>query len=88
MRSLIHFSKYRFKVSKPFQKHATKFNPISHWKLSNRSITGKVNSKCHGEKNPLNPFYLLAFAFSPDCQHVAIVGLDGLLRVVNILHEM
>ncbi|KAI8881923.1 WD40 repeat-like protein [Backusella circina FSU 941] len=60
--------KTMFKVSKPFQKHATKFNPISHWKLSNRSIT--------------------AFAFSPDCQHVAIVGLDGLLRVVNILHEI
>jgi hypothetical protein len=46
---LIYHFKYRFKVSKPFQKHATKFNPISHWKLSNRSITGKVNKhlKCH-----------------------------------------
>jgi hypothetical protein len=58
---------YRFKITKPPQKIASKNNPVSHWKLSNQSIT--------------------AFAFSPDCQHVAIVGLDGLLRVVNFLQE-
>ena len=29
----------------------------------------------------------IAFAFSPDCQHVAVVGLDGLLRVINFVHE-
>ncbi|KAG1466019.1 hypothetical protein G6F46_001109 [Rhizopus delemar] len=59
--------KYLFKISKHAPKIAAKCNPVSHWKLSHRSIT--------------------AFAFSPDCQHVAIVGLDGLLRIVNILHE-
>ncbi|OBZ84475.1 hypothetical protein A0J61_07472, partial [Choanephora cucurbitarum] len=30
---------------------------------------------------------LTAFAFSPDCQHVAVVGLDGLLRIINFVHE-
>ncbi|CEG70312.1 hypothetical protein RMATCC62417_06232 [Rhizopus microsporus] len=48
----------------------------------------KIASKC----NPVSHWKLsyqsiTAFAFSPDCQHVAIVGLDGLLRIVNILHE-
>ncbi|GAA5817344.1 hypothetical protein MFLAVUS_010888 [Mucor flavus] len=59
--------KQLFKITKPSSKGSMKSNPVSHWKLSNRSIT--------------------AFAFSPDCQHVAIVGHDGLLRVVNFLHE-
>ncbi|CAO3621105.1 unnamed protein product [Mucor hiemalis] len=59
--------KYMFKISKPSMKSSSKCNPVSHWKLSNESIT--------------------AFAFSPDCQHVAVVGNDGLLRVVNFLHE-
>ncbi|CAO0803166.1 unnamed protein product [Mucor circinelloides] len=59
--------KNMFIISKPPPKTSFKCNPVSHWKLSNQSIT--------------------AFAFSPDCQHVAIVGHDGLLRVVNFLHE-
>jgi len=29
----------------------------------------------------------LAFAFSPDCQHVAIVSVDGCLRIVDFLQE-
>lgn len=29
----------------------------------------------------------VAFAFSPDCQHVAVVGLDGYLRVINYVNE-
>ncbi|KAI8976787.1 WD40-repeat-containing domain protein [Pilobolus umbonatus] len=62
-----YIDKHMFKVSKHSLKLSNKCNPISHWKLSDQSIT--------------------AFAFSPDCQHVAIVGLDGLLRVVNFLHE-
>lgn len=28
-----------------------------------------------------------AFAFSPDCQHVAVVSLDGSLRIINFVHE-
>ncbi|KAL0137587.1 catabolite repression protein creC [Mucor lusitanicus] len=62
-----HSEKNMFIISKPPPKTSFKCNPVSHWKLSNQSIT--------------------AFAFSPDCQHVAIVGHDGLLRVVNFLHE-
>ncbi|KAI8646587.1 WD40-repeat-containing domain protein [Parasitella parasitica] len=60
-------AKSMFKISKPPSKISSKCNPVSHWKLSDQSIT--------------------AFAFSPDCQHVAIVGHDGLLRIVNFLHE-
>ncbi|KAI8066309.1 WD40-repeat-containing domain protein [Gilbertella persicaria] len=56
-----------FSLSKPSTKLSLKCNPVSHWKLSNKSLT--------------------AFAFSPDCQHVAIVGLDGLLRIINFVHE-
>ncbi|KAI7898075.1 WD40-repeat-containing domain protein [Cokeromyces recurvatus] len=48
----------------------------------------KIASKC----NPVSHWKLsnqaiTAFAFSPDCQHVAIVGLDGLLRIINFLQE-
>ncbi|ORX57455.1 WD40 repeat-like protein [Hesseltinella vesiculosa] len=60
-------SKQMFRVSRPASKNTAKHNPVSHWKLSNQSIT--------------------AFAFSPDCQHVAVVGLDGYLRVINYLQE-
>ncbi|CDS07614.1 hypothetical protein LRAMOSA01563 [Lichtheimia ramosa] len=60
--------KYMFRISKPSPKASgRKSNPVSHWKLSSKSIT--------------------AFAFSPDCQHVAVVGLDGLLRVINFVRE-
>lgn len=73
-----------FKISKHPPKIASKCNPVSHWKLSYQSITGM---SCFHYLIPSNIVSLLAFAFSPDCQHVAIVGLDGLLRIVNILHE-
>ncbi|KAI8096601.1 WD40-repeat-containing domain protein [Halteromyces radiatus] len=59
--------KQTFRVSKSSSKLAAKCNPVSHWKLSNQSIT--------------------AFAFSPDCQHVAVVGLDGYLRIINYVNE-
>ncbi|KAI9013747.1 WD40-repeat-containing domain protein [Phycomyces nitens] len=61
------FDKQTFSVTKLPHKSALKCNPVSHWKLSQQSIT--------------------AFAFSPDCQHVAVVGLDGLLRVINFVYE-
>ncbi|KAI7869464.1 WD40-repeat-containing domain protein, partial [Spinellus fusiger] len=54
-----------FPVTKPG--HKSKFNPVSHWKVSNQSLS--------------------TFSFSPDCQHVAVVGLDGLLRVINFVQE-
>lgn len=40
---------YRFKISKPLPKTASKCNPVSHWKLSNKSITGtlKLYLTCH-----------------------------------------
>ncbi|KAI8379512.1 WD40-repeat-containing domain protein [Radiomyces spectabilis] len=62
-----HASDGWFRISKTAPKMALKCNPVSHWKLSDKSIT--------------------AFAFSPDCQHVAVVGLDGLLRIINFIHE-
>ncbi|KAG2227191.1 hypothetical protein INT45_008435 [Circinella minor] len=48
----------------------------------------KISMKC----NPVTHWTLSskpikAFAFSPDCQHVAVVGLDGLLRVINFVQE-
>ncbi|KAG0174758.1 hypothetical protein DFQ30_002951 [Apophysomyces sp. BC1015] len=45
-------------------------------------------SKC----NPISHWQvsdkpITAFAFSPDCQHVAVVSLDGALRIINFVHE-
>lgn len=80
--------KQLFKITKPSSKSSMKSNPVSHWKLSNQSITGK-KKYFNFSTIFFNPFFFVcvAFAFSPDCQHVAIVGHDGLLRVVNFLHE-
>jgi hypothetical protein len=30
---------------------------------------------------------MTAFAFSPDCQHVAIVSVDGCLRIIDFVQE-
>lgn len=32
-------------------------------------------------------FFSSAFAFSPDCLHVAVVGSDGLLRIIDYTTE-
>ncbi|KAL1920333.1 uncharacterized protein VTP21DRAFT_1479 [Calcarisporiella thermophila] len=42
--------------------------------------------------NPVSHWFvstkpITAFAFSPDCQHVAVVGVDGCLRVIEFLSE-
>ncbi|OAD75208.1 hypothetical protein PHYBLDRAFT_26020, partial [Phycomyces blakesleeanus NRRL 1555(-)] len=53
--------------------HASKFhknsrhNPVSHWRVSDKSIT--------------------AFAFSPNGMHVATVGYDGILRIIEFKTE-
>ncbi|KAI8584751.1 hypothetical protein K450DRAFT_217839 [Umbelopsis ramanniana AG] len=54
-----------FHVTKPHK--GFKHNPVSHWKVSQKSIN--------------------AFAFSPDCLHVAVVGSDGLLRIIDYTTE-
>ncbi|CAO3597832.1 unnamed protein product [Absidia cylindrospora] len=52
----------------------------------------KPSPKTSAKGNPVAHWKLsnqsiTAFAFSPDCQHVAVVGLDGYLRVINYVHE-
>lgn len=54
-----------FHVTKPHK--GFKHNPVSHWKVSQKSIN--------------------ALAFSPDCLHVAVVGSDGLLRILDYTTE-
>jgi WD40 repeat protein len=35
----------------------------------------------------VSPSAITAFAISPDCQHIAIVSMDGCLRVVDLIEE-
>ncbi|KAI9469659.1 MAG: WD40-repeat-containing domain protein [Benjaminiella poitrasii] len=58
----------------------------------NMFIVSKPSSKVASKCNPVSHWKLsnqaiTAFAFSPDCQHVAVVGHDGLLRVINFLQD-
>ncbi|KAF9183720.1 hypothetical protein BGZ50_004106 [Haplosporangium sp. Z 11] len=46
----------------------------------------------HGKHNPISHWQvckkpITAFAFSPDLQHVAVVAMDGGLRIIDIHHE-
>ncbi|CAO3644822.1 unnamed protein product [Cunninghamella echinulata] len=52
----------------------------------------KPSAKISAKSNPVAHWKLsnqsiTAFAFSPDCQHVAVVGLDGYMRVINFVNE-
>lgn len=52
--------KQLFKITKPSSKGSMKSNPVSHWKLSNRSITGKKKKKYFNFSNIFfNPFLYL-----------------------------
>ena len=64
----------------------TKFNPVSHWRVSKKAITGRSSSLAVIEAE-LTSFRIAAFAFSPDLQLCATVGEDGCLRIINAAEE-
>ncbi|KAI8070410.1 WD40-repeat-containing domain protein [Gongronella butleri] len=79
------------------QKHISIVEPMtsssSHAARTSKQMfrVSRPSSK-QAKHNPVSHWKLsgqsiTAFAFSPDCQHVAVVGLDGYLRVINYLQE-
>ncbi|SGY72562.1 BQ5605_C005g03182 [Microbotryum silenes-dioicae] len=85
----------------PFDKkgQATKFNPVSHWRVSRKAINcefnrNRVTQRYLAAQTRLRPWRYLsshggpaAFAFSPDLQLCATVGNDGCLRIINATEE-
>lgn len=62
-------------------------NPISHWKISRKSVLGKGPSSIGCKKNCRLYLTLIDFVFSPDLRYVAAVSEDGCLRVIDTLSE-
>lgn len=65
-------------------------NPISHWKISRKSVLGKtlLLSGCKKKEKKYQPHpTLIDFVFSPDLRYVAAVSEDGCLRVIDTLSE-
>lgn len=59
-------------------------NPVSHWRISKRSVVGKV-FVFPPEMTPLTG--LSDFVYSPDVKFVAAISEDGCLRVIDALQE-
>lgn len=60
-------------------------NPVSHWRISKRSVVGKtVLLKTF---RLFFPQVVLDFVFSPDVKYVAAISEDGCLRVIDALQE-
>jgi catabolite repression protein CreC len=62
---------------------ATK-NPVSHWKVSKRSVVGMYPIDGLGWEWAL---ISIDFVFSPDVKYVAAISEDGCLRVIDALAE-
>ncbi|KAI7900112.1 WD40-repeat-containing domain protein [Cokeromyces recurvatus] len=66
---------FHFQITKP-NKFNNKYNPIAHWRVSRKGI---VALACF--------FFLNSFFIFTRNQHLAIVGKDGLLRVIDYINE-
>ncbi|KAG5460495.1 MAG: hypothetical protein BJ554DRAFT_7453 [Olpidium bornovanus] len=59
-----------------------------------RSFVVAKSSKHPSRRNPVSHYQVgggkavKALAFSPDCEHVAIVGVDGCLRIVDFVNDV
>ncbi|KAF7732553.1 hypothetical protein EC973_003300 [Apophysomyces ossiformis] len=73
----------QFQSTRPHKN--SKYNPVSHWRISEKGVSGK--SEATGIGMFLTPSSGSAFSFSPDGCHVAIVGQDGLLRIIDYRTE-
>ena len=61
------------------------FNLLNSFQVSKLPKKSKLNPACYwqcGKKQ------ITGIAFAPDCRHVAIVSLDGALRVIDFVNEM
>ncbi|KAG5353109.1 hypothetical protein C0989_010313 [Termitomyces sp. Mn162] len=59
-------------------------NPVSHWRVSRRSIVGKaLRFHARGVAKRL----ATDFVFSPDVKYVGAISEDGCLRVIDALAE-
>lgn len=62
----------------------SKFNPVSHWRVSKKAIKGACLLLPLDEVTDLTP---AAFTFSPDLKYCATVGDDGCLRIIDLASE-
>lgn len=60
-------------------------NPVIHWRLSKRAITGRHFDTISSQVGL--HILVLDFAFSPDVKYVAVISEDGCLRVVDALAQ-
>lgn len=66
---------------------SAKYNPVSFWKISNRGLTGKKKKRWFLSKRVLIYFLKKDIAYSPDNIHLAITGVDGMLRIIDYRNE-
>ncbi|KAG6906339.1 hypothetical protein DXG01_014420 [Tephrocybe rancida] len=69
---------------KPDKEKAAK-NPVSHWRVSRRSIVG--NALHMAERIVVQCLAPTDFVFSPDVKYVGAISEDGCLRVIDALAE-
>jgi hypothetical protein len=68
------------------EKAPPKKNPVSHWRVSKKSIIGAWLESSISFRGGLT-WVPLAFVFSPDVRYVAAVSEDGGLRIIDALSE-
>lgn len=66
------------------EKEKTAKNPVSHWRVSRRSIVGK---SALSDVSPAVLIAILDFVFSPDAKFAAVIAEDGCLRVIDTVAE-
>ncbi|TFK54612.1 WD40 repeat-like protein [Heliocybe sulcata] len=59
-------------------------NPVSHWRVSRRSVVGELRRTCRDVRTDSE---YADFVFSPDVKYVACISEDGCLRVIDALAE-
>ncbi|CAO3642589.1 unnamed protein product [Cunninghamella blakesleeana] len=86
-----HHSKHTFPSQQQQQpsidkNHSKQSIPKQTFRITKPStkISTKYNPVAHWK---LSNQSITAFSFSPDCQHVAVVGSDGYMRVINFVNE-
>jgi len=68
------------------EKGPPKKNPVSHWRVSKKSIIGTwLDVSIFPRRGLIFP--ALGFVFSPDVRYVAAVSEDGCLRIIDALSE-
>jgi hypothetical protein len=65
------------------EKRAVRYNPVSHWRVSSKPVTGQQPAPSDQTTRMLTLIAGTGFAFSPDLQYCAVTSEDGYLRVID-----